>query len=170
MCDCQALHPDPQDTDSDVEAGMLVKHWFCNIVSSLFATLQVSTCSGDYNLSAASGCVFLESKCINLHEGMVFSCFYVHNLIKVICLEIYLFIKVNKNMFCLMTESDAMYYHGEEGMDNLTAEGQATLAHLEHLLITGSGDAPPPGMFMLTLSTLVSCTSENVKYQIHVHV
>ncbi|OWF56704.1 methylosome subunit pICln-like [Mizuhopecten yessoensis] len=62
MSDCQALHPDEQDTDSEAEA----------------------------------------------EEGMV-------------------------------------YYDVDEGYDNLTLQGQATLQHLENLLISGQGDGQPSG-------------------------
>ncbi|XP_069104239.1 methylosome subunit pICln-like [Argopecten irradians] len=42
-------------------------------------------------------------------------------------------------------EEDMVYYHGDEGYDHLTQQGQATLQHLENLLISGQGDGQPNG-------------------------
>ncbi|XP_033761246.1 methylosome subunit pICln-like [Pecten maximus] len=42
-------------------------------------------------------------------------------------------------------EEEMVYYHGDEGYDHLTQQGQATLQHLENLLISGQGDGQANG-------------------------
>ncbi|XP_060065491.1 methylosome subunit pICln-like [Ylistrum balloti] len=41
-------------------------------------------------------------------------------------------------------EEEMAYYEGSEGYDHLTQQGQATLQHLENLLISGQGDGQVP--------------------------
>ena len=51
---------------------------------------------------------------------------------------------IQSHLFLLIADFEANhYYEGEEGMQELTEQGQRTLQHLESLLINGQGDGQP---------------------------